>query len=186
MTAPAPRWLGPLAVVSALLVTALGGHVLASALREPTGDVVRIAGLEVRPLSGWATAGSGTAGGWSLVRLTRGTATMDVGVRAPGRSIDPGVVALDYVEAVLRPGLSRLSVSEVLEPAAVGGSGTGVRFSYAGVHADTGVSIEGEVTVVPTAAGGVAFDARAPAGQIAFALDDVRTMIGRASVVGVP
>jgi hypothetical protein len=108
-----------------------------------------------------------------------------VSVQAPATSRDATVAALDYVNDVLRGSLLRLSVSEGLKPVAVEGR-AGVRFAYAGVVADTRQPIEGEVTVVSTGRGGVAFDAWTPEGQLAFALDDIGAMIDSATIDPAP
>ena len=177
-------WLGPLAILTALIAVAMGGHGIASVLEEPTEAPVGFNGLEVRPLSGWATAGGGEVGEWSFFRLTRGTGNLDVAVRRPGSTGDAGVAAIAYVDDVLRRSLVRLSVSETLEPVSLGSGRAGVRFAYAGVVADTRQSIEGEVTIVSTVEGGVAFDAWTPEGQLTFALGDVRAMIDSATLPG--
>lgn len=174
-------WLGPAAVLASLLAVAFGGHGVASVLEEPVGATVGIDGIQIRPLSGWEDAGSGEVGGWRFVRVTRGTGNLDVSAQVPATSRDATVAAIDYVNDVLRGSLVRLSVSEGLEPVSVEGR-TGVRFAYAGVVADTRQPIEGEVTVVSSGRGGVAFDAWTPEGQLAFALGDIDAMIDSATI----
>jgi hypothetical protein len=175
------RWLGPAAVLASLLAVAFGGRVVSSVLEEPEGATVGLDGLLIRPLSGWEEAGSGEAGGWTFFRLTRGTGNLDVSMQAPATSGDATVAAIRYVDDVLRRSLVRLSVSEGLEPVSLEGR-PGVRFAYAGVVVDTRQPIEGEVTVVWTGKGGVAFDAWTPEGQLAFALGDINAMIESATI----
>ncbi len=58
------------------------------------------------------------------------------------------------------------------------------RFAYVGVIAETGTSVEGEVTVVVTPSGhGIVFNAWAPAGLLSFVRSDVRTMVAEAEVI---
>ena len=58
-----------------------------------------------------------------------------------------------------------------------------MRFAYVGVIADTGTSVEGEVTAFVTPSGhGIVFNARAPAGLLSFVRSDVRTMVSEAAV----
>jgi hypothetical protein len=52
-----------------------------------------------------------------------------------------------------------------------------VRLSYSGVFDQSGVPIEGEVTVAVTPSGwGVVFDVWAPQGQLRFVLEDAHAM----------
>ena len=79
--------------------------------------------------------------------------------------------------------LSQLSVSSTLEPVRLRSGQTGVRFAYIGVAADSGTSVEGEVTVLVTASGhGIVFNGWAPAGLLSFVRSDVRTMVADAEV----
>ncbi len=177
-----PRRLTAVALVLvALLATALGGYAIASVLEEPPGAAVGIDGLRLRPLSGWAAAGGGEIGGWTLLRLTRGTGNLDAAVRPGASSGGVGAAAIRYVDEVLRRSLVRLSVSEELEGVSTASGLAGVRFTYTGVVADTRQAIEGEVTVVVTLAGGaVAFDVWTQTGQLPFVLGDAHAMIDRA------
>ena len=167
-------------VLVVLLATALGGYAIASVLEEPTGAAVRIDGLRLRPLSGWATAGGGEVGGWTFFRLTRGTGILDAAVRSGASSGGVGAAAIRYVDEVLRRSLVRLLVSEELEAVSTASGLDGVRFTYTGVVADTRQAIEGEVTVAVTLAGdAVAFDAWTQTGQLPFVLGDAHAMIDR-------
>jgi len=171
-----------LVVLGVMLVVVLGGYVVAAALSEPAGPAATIRGVvSVRPLSGWAVAKRGTLDGLPFVRLTRGSGNLDVVVAAPyAGSVDQ--LANDYATHVLSRQLDQLSFSRRLETVRLPSGLQGARFGYVGV-ADTGASIEGEVTVVVTSSGhGVVFDGWGPAGLLSFERSDIETMIDRAAV----
>lgn len=181
---PARGGWGTIAVVAVILAVVLGGYVAAAALSEPVGQPVGIAGaVSIRPLSGWVFAGEGTGlDGAPFVQLTRGSGNLLVTVRDPFRG-HTDTLAQAYRDSVLAERLSQLSVSRSLETVRLRAGLSGVRFAYVGVIADTGTSVEGEVTVVVTASGhGIVFDARAPAGLLSFVRGDVRTMVSEAEV----
>jgi hypothetical protein len=174
---------GTVAVVAAILVVVLGGYVVAAALSQPVGRPVGIQGVvSIRPLSGWIFAGGGTAlDEGPSVQLTRGSGNLLVTVRDPYRG-DPARLAEVYRGSVLSE-LSQLAVSRNLESVRLPTGVVGVRFAYVGVIADTGTSVEGEVTVVVTSSGhGIVFNAWAPAGLLSFVRSDVRTMVSEAEV----
>jgi hypothetical protein len=162
----------------------LGGYVTAAALSEPSGSAVDVAGIiRVRPLSGWDVAGRGTVAGRPFVHLTRGSGNLVV-VASGGVGEEVAPVARGYVD-LLSGGLSQLSVSQP-RSVRLGSGSSGVRFGYVGVVAETGTSIEGEVTVIRTPTGdGVIFVGWAPAGVLSFVHSDIATMMERAEVDGV-
>lgn len=171
-------------VVATILAVVLGGYVAAAALSEPAGRPVGILGVvSVRPLSGWIFAGKGTDfGGGPFVQFTRGSGNLLVTVRDPYRG-DPETLAEAYRGSVLSQRLSQLSVSRSFESVRLRSGLLGVRFAYVGVIADTGTSVEGEVTVVVTPSGhGIVFNAWAPAGLLSFVRSDVRAMVTEAEV----
>lgn len=173
-----------IAVVTTILAVVLGGYIAAAALSEPAGRPVGISGVvSVRPLSGWVFADQGTElGGAPFVQLTRGSGNLRVTVRDPYGG-DPDTLARTYRDSVLAEWLSQLSVSRSLETVRLGAGLLGVRFAYVGVIADTGTSVEGEVTIVVTPSGhGVVFNAWAPAGLLSFVRTDVRAMVIAAEV----
>ncbi len=173
-----------LAVVTAILGVVLGGYVAAAALSGPVGRPVGIPGVvSVRPLSGWVFAGVGAPfGEGPSIQLTRGSGNLLVSVREPYQG-DPGTLAQTYRDSVLSERLSQLSVSRHLETVPLGSGPVAVRFAYVGVIADTGTSVEGEVTVVVTPSGhGIVFNAWAPAGLLSFVRSDVRAMVAEAEV----
>ena len=171
------------AVVVAILVVVLGGYVVAGALSEPAGRPVGIPGVvSIRPLSGWAFAGTTRFEGGASVQLTRGSGNLLVTVLDPYAG-GPDVLARSYADSVLSGRLSQLSVSRNLEIVRLPSGLSGVRFAYVGVIADTGTSVEGEVTVFVTPSGhGIVFDAWAPAGLLSFVRSDVRAMVSEAGV----
>jgi hypothetical protein len=176
--------LATLAVVATILAVVLGGYVVAAGLSEPAGQPVGIPEVvSIRPLSGWIFAGSRSSfGGGPSVQLTRGSGNLLVTVREPYRGA-PDTLAQTYEDSVLSERLSQLSVSRSLEAVRLRTGLPGVRFGYVGVIAETGISVEGEVTVVVTQSGhGVVFNAWAPAGLLSFVRSDVRTMVSEAEV----
>jgi len=171
-----------LIVLAVMLVVVLGGYVVAAAIAGPSGTTTGVSGVvSVRPLSGWAVAKRGTIGGHPFVRLTRGNGSLDVVVVSPFEGT-AGELATEYVREVLSGQLDQLSFSPHPEDVRLPSGLQGVRFGYVGV-AQTGASIEGEVTVVVTPSGhGVVFDGWGPAGVLSFERSDIETMIDRATV----
>jgi len=170
-------------VVGVILIVVLGGYVVAGALSQPVGPPVGFAGVvSVRPVSGWVYAGRDAVAGAPFVRLTRGSGTLDVVAVVPFTS-DSQALALGYVRTVLSTRLNQLSVSKALGDVRLRSGLVGARFGYVGVVADTGTSIEGEVTVVVTPSDhGVVFDGWAPAGLLPFVRSDLETMVDHAAV----
>jgi hypothetical protein len=169
--------------VVTIVVVVLGGYVVAAALSEPVGPPVGIPGVVgVRPLSGWVVADTTVSfEGAPSFQLTRGNGNLIVSVREPYRG-DPETLA-DAYRAFLSDRLSQLSVSSGLEPVRLRSGQTGIRFAYIGVAADSGTSVEGEVTVLVTPSGhGIVFNGWAPAGLLSFVRSDVRTMVAEAEV----
>lgn len=184
------RWLPAGAVLGVIVIVVIGGYVTAAALSGPASARVRLGGtVSVQPLSGWELAGRERASDSASLRLTRGSGNLDVfsvpgfGAGAvPGSGGDAESLAALYIRRALGTQLERLSVSDSFEPVTLDDGSGGLRFNYVGV-ADTGISVEGEVTVVVTAAAnGVVFDGRAPEGLLSFVDGDIDTMISRAMV----
>jgi hypothetical protein len=169
--------------VATILVVVLGGYVLAAVLSQPAGPLVGFRGaVAVRPLSGWVrTDPSSSFGRAGSFQLTRGNGNFLVSVQ--GRYFEQaGSLAQEY-RAYLMEHLHQLSVSSTLEPIRLRSGQTGVRFAYIGVAADSGTSVEGEVTVLVTPSGhGIVFNGWAPAGLLSFVRSDVRTMVAEAEV----
>lgn len=178
---PAHRWVAPLVVLLVIIVVVVGGYVVFAALSEPAGPPVGFDGaVSVQPLSGWEVAGQGEIDGHVYTRLSRGSGTLDV--VAWGPAADAETLAIDY-RAVLRSQLSQLQVSDDLTPVVLEDGTSGVRFRYVGVVADTGITVEGEVTCVVTPHGqGVVFDGWAPEGMLPFVDGDIQTMVDRAVI----
>lgn len=170
-------------VVCVIVATVLGGYVVAAALSEPTGAPVDVAGIvQVQPLSGWALAGQGTVAGVPLAQITRGSGNL-VTTALASRGGNAERLAADYARIILDPRCSQLSMSRRLDDVLLRSGLRGVRFAYVGVIADTGASIEGEVTAVIAPSGnGVVFDGWAPAGVLSFVRPDIDTMVARAEI----
>lgn len=170
-------------VMGVIVAIVLGGYVVAGALSQPAGPAVGLPGVvSVRPVSGWVYAGRDAVIGEPRVRLTRGSGNLDIVAVVP--RADAQALALRYIHTVLSQEFGQLSVSSVFGNVRLRSGLVGVRFAYVGVSADTGTSIEGEVTVVVTPSDhGVVFDGSAPAGLLPFVRSDIETMIAD-SVVG--
>jgi hypothetical protein len=179
----ARRWLPALGALATIVVIVAGGYVTAAALSEPAGPPVGFVGVvSVRPLSGWVVADRDRMGDVPFVRLTRGSGSLDVVAFAAFDGLG-GDLAVTYRDEILTAQLGQLSVSRDLVRVRIRSGLEGLRFAYVGVGGETGVSIEGEVTVVVTPSGaGVVFDGWAPEGLLSFVLSDIRTMVERAEV----
>jgi hypothetical protein len=181
---PAPpvrhrRALPAVAVVAVIAAVVLGGYVVAGALSEPAGpDVVVADVVSVPPLSGWEVAArSDRPPG---VRLTRGSATLDVAAITVGGSATDVLRA--YVSRFLEPDADRLSISDV-EIVTLASGASGARISYVGSFGYVQTPIEGEVTAVVSPSGvGIVFDGWAPTGMLRFVSDDLHAMIDGAEV----
>ncbi len=183
-TRNARRWLPAIVVLLVIVTVVMGGYVVAGALSEPAGPPVGFAGVvSVRPLSGWQFAGRDRVGGAPFVRITRGNGNLDVVAVVPfDRNVD--ALATEYAQRILSAELSQLSVSPHPESVRLLSGLHALRYGYVGVVADTGASIEGEVTVLVTAGGhGVVFDGWAPEGLLSFVRSDIETMVERAAVL---
>jgi hypothetical protein len=170
------RWSPALAVVAVILVVVLGGYVTAGALSTSTAAPFTVGGVvTVHPAGGWRfvdqTGGPAGAG----ARITRGSGTLDV---FTGPAVgDAAAIARAYVLGSLEPGSTSLTVSPGLDAVTLDGGLPAVRLSYSGIFDQSGVPIEGEVTVAVTPGGsGVVFDVWAPQGQLRFVLDDAHAM----------
>ena len=178
-------WLPLFAVMAALLLVVAGGYLVAGALSEPAGPPIRVSGVvQIQPLSGWSLAGRGrlvSPTGPKFARLTRGGGSIDVAAY-PGAGGTPEALAELY-KRTLEGELTRLSVSSQLESIRTTSGLRGVRFSYAGVFAETSTPIDGEVTVIIGPSGnGATFDGWAPAGLLSYASGDIGAMVGAAVV----
>ena len=170
------RWTPPLAVVAVILVVVLGGYVTAGALSTSAAAPRSVGGIvTIHPAGGWRfvdqTGGPAGAG----ARITRGSGTLDV---FTGPAVgDAAGTARAYVLGSLEPGSTSLTVSPGLDAVTLDGGLPAVRFSYSGVFDQSGVPIEGEVTVAVTPGGsGAVFDVWAPQGQLRFVVDDAHAM----------
>lgn len=189
-TAIRRRWLPTLLVAATIVVTVLGGFVVAEALPPPDVGPLTLADvLTVRPLPGWEVvrredAAIPTAAGkvtGEFAQLTRGSGALDV-LAIPGVDADPPAIAELYADRVLSRQLERLSISEV-RPVVLPSGLPGVRFGYIGSEPSTGAAIEGVVTVVVTPTGDAAvFDGWAFQGQLELFAEELAAMIDGAEV----
>jgi hypothetical protein len=184
-TRPERRWWPLVGVVALIAVVVLGGFVTSSALSEAAGPPVEIPGIvQVRPLTGWEESAAGPVplsiegrrAPGQFVQLTRGNGNVAIVAVRVG-SVSPQALAQAFALGELEEELDRPTVSRNLEDVVLESGARAVRFAYVGVVAETGVSIEGEVTVLVTTAGdGVIFDAFASEGLLQFILGDVHAM----------
>ncbi len=175
------RWLAPGLVLTTIVAVVLGGYVVFAMLAEPMGPPVGVPGVvTIQPLSGWEVAGEGSVEGRTVVRVSRGSGTLDIVDRGP--AVDPATLAAEF-RGVLRAQLTQLEVSNRLTPVELADGTPGVEFGYVGVVRDGGGSVEGTVTTVVTPGGvGVVFDAWSPEGMLAFVDGDIASMIDEAAI----
>ena len=184
------RWLPTLLVAATIVVTVLGGFVVAEALPPPEVRPLTLADVvTLRPLPGWEVvrredASIPTAAGevtGEFAQLTRGSGALDV-LALPGVGADPSAIAELYAEGVLGHQLERLSVSAV-RPVVLANGLRGVRFGYIGSEPSSGAAIEGNVTAVVAPSGdGVVFDGWGFQGQLELIAEELAAMIDRAEV----
>ena len=184
------RWLPTLLVAATIVVTVLGGFVVAETLPPPEVRPLTVADvLTIRPLPGWEVvrredASIPTAAGavtGEFAQLTRGSGALDVLV-LPSVGADPPAIAELYADGVLGHQLERLSISEVRSAVLASGL-SGVRFGYIGSEPSSGAAIEGAVTAVVAPSGdAVVFDGWAFQGQLELIAEELAAMIDRAEV----
>jgi hypothetical protein len=175
-----------------MVVTVLGGFVVADALPEPEVREVALADVvTVRPLPGWEVVHRETisvpvvSGGVLLgefAQLTRGSGALDL-IASPGVGGDAIELADLYAGEVLGRQLERLSVSGRIEEIVLRNGMQAVRFGYIGSEPQSGSPIEGSVTVVVSPAGnGVVFDGWAFQGQLELIVEELAAMIESADI----
>jgi hypothetical protein len=186
---PERRWWPLAAVLGVIAFVVFGGYLIAAALSEPAGPPLGPGGVvQVRPLSGWELSLSGpvqltfeVAGETQEARglldqLTRGNGNLAIVALRVG-SLPPQDLAQSYILGELSSQLDQLTVSHNIHDVTLGSGERAVRITYVGVLAPSGISVEGELTVVVTPQGvGVIFNAFAPEGILQFILGDVHAM----------
>ena len=177
------RWLPMLAVLAVMAVATLGGFVVAAALSKPAGPPVGFPGLvQVQPLSGWEPASPDFLDGRSFVRLTRGSGTLLVLDWGASPS-DPRILARTVVDEALTPSFAQVTVSQRLSSVVLADGTPGARFTFVGTDAESGGSVEGEITAAVGLSGrAVVFVGLAPEGLLAFVDGDLHTMVDQAEV----
>jgi hypothetical protein len=191
-TRPERRWWPLAALLGVIAFVVFGGYLIAAALSEPAGPPVENPlGLEVRPLSGWEVSRSGPVplgieglgdGGW-IDQLTRGNGNLAIVAIRNVAPFSPLELAKSYLSK-LSSQLTRFTVSRNIHDVTLGSGMHSVRLTYVGDFAPSGISVEGELTVVVTPQGvGVIFDAFAPEGILQFILGDVHAMEDAAGFV---
>jgi hypothetical protein len=185
------RWLPTLLVTATILVTVLGGFVVAEALPPPDVGPLTLADVvTLRPLPGWevvrrqeapVTTPGGASVSGEFAQLTRGNGALDV-LALPELGVGPVEVAELYAEDILADQLERLSISGI-RPVALPSGLPAVRFGYIGSEPSSGAAIEGVVTAVVTPTGDAAvFDGWAFQGQLELIAEELDEMIDRAEV----
>ncbi len=170
-----------MAVVGVIVFVTGGARAVGDALAGPPGPPVEVGGVvRVRPEPGWEPEGQDP----DAALLVRGTARLFIQARA-GTTISPVDLARSYVEddeTGLRARFSQLTVEDPPEQVTMANGIPGLRFGYVGETKD-GASVEGVVTVVVSPSGSaVIFDGFAALGDLAWAIDDLRTMVDGAVV----
>ena len=169
------RWL-PVVIVTALIVVVAGGaRTFADATAGSTGPIA-LGSVRVQPQPGWQVEGPVQP---TAVRLHRGPVVLDVfaGGSFPG---GPSALAARYLDERLLPAFARVVHSD-FDPSLVVDGAPAVSFTYVAVTSD-GVLIEGIVVAADTTDASAVFDARAPKGELANSIEDVRTMIDGAVI----
>jgi hypothetical protein len=169
------RWL-PVAIVTALIVVVAGGaRTFADATAGPTAPIT-LGSVRVQPQPGWQVEGPVQP---TAVRLHRGPVVLDVfaGGSFPG---GPSALAASYLDQRLVPAFARIVPSN-FDPTLVVDGAPAVSFTYVGVTND-GVAIEGIVVAADTTDASVVFDAQAPKGELAAAIEDIRATIDGAVI----
>lgn len=171
------RWTGPVGVATMIFVVVFGGFIVSRALARPVGPPVVVGeSVAVQPLSGWEETQIPPLLGTPRVRLTRGTANLDVTAPIVGPGT-PTQLLRRYVTGALEPGASQLEVSEEIQQLVLP-TGDAVRVAYAGRFEGNPTRIEGEVTVAIAADGtGVLYDAWGPENVFGYSLTDTERMI---------
>jgi hypothetical protein len=147
----------------------------ANAGSDVAGQPVAIGQIaSIVPLSGWIAS----PGDDGSVRLEKGYVALDLFPSAFSGA--PGALANAYVEEVLRPAATQLTVSE--PQVAIGEAGSAARLTYSGIFVGANGTIEGEVTVFVAAGGAVVGDAWAPQNQLAPLVGEVHDMLGTLEV----
>jgi hypothetical protein len=176
------RWIPVIAVAVVIVVLVSGGYVTAAALSTPAGPPLSIGGVAtVTPLSGWRFVKRVSEGGVPGLVITRGNGNLEVLAGPFDRSAE--ALARLYATQVLQPQASQLQVSTSFDRVTVASGLPGVRFGYIGVFDQSGVPIEGEVTVVVSPGGtGAVFDGWSPEGDLQYVVGDIETMVREATL----
>lgn len=174
------RWLPVLGVVAVILGVTGGARAVGEAIEGPPGPPTGFAGVfTVQPAGGWSEELKQDDDAFHELLLRSGTAGLYVaGLEGYGTTADG--LADEYVEAVLQEEFESLQLGD--PERVVLDSRPAIRFGYFG-ETSGGVFVEGVVVGVVSANGNaVVFDGFAPEGDLAWAIDDIRTMIDGAVV----
>jgi hypothetical protein len=174
------RWLPLLAVLAAIALVTGGGRSVSEALAGDEPPPVDVgSAVTVQPAPGWSVERVEDGDGVDAVLLSRGSAVLQVTAVETGPR-PPVLIFQEYTRAVLAETYDPLTVGEA-EGASVGGV-PAVEAGYVGTT-DGGVTVEGFVVVAAAPSGSeVAFDAAAPAGDLAWAVEDLVAMISTAEL----
>ena len=177
---PERRWLPVLAVIAVISLITGAGDLVAGGLAGSPGPTVDVGpAVQLHPARGWETEVRHEDGDLHAVLLARGTVVLAV-VATPARGVEPGDLLAEYEAGLLSEGFADLTVGEP-EMGTLGGL-PAVRVGYVGTTTG-GAAVEGFVVAVVSATGqGVVFDAAAPSGDLAAAVDDLAAMIEDADV----
>ena len=177
------QWLGAVGVVVVLFLVVFGGFIVSRALSKPVGPPIVVGdSVAVQPLSGWEQTDIPPLLDTPRVRLTRGTASLDVTAPIVGAG-SPTQLLRRYVAGIMEPEASQLEVSEEIQQVTLP-TGDAVRVTYAGHFDGSPTRIEGEVTAAIAPDGtGVLYDAWGPENVFGYSLTDTEHMIEGAAYV---
>ncbi len=174
------RWLPAFCVVIVILAVTGGARGVGEAIVGPAGPPTGFDGIVfVQPEPGWEEELRQEDEGFHELLLRSGTAGLYV-AGLEGYEGSAESLADEYVEAVLREQLDGLHLGRAERIAL--GSMPAIHFGYLGETPDS-APVEGVVMCVVSASGNaVVFDGFAPEGDLAWAADDIWTMIEGAVV----
>lgn len=161
----------PVVLVTVLVVVVAGGARSVADATSTEAGAVTMGAVRVQPQPGWQQDGPVTP---TVARLHKGPVVLEISVAGPVPG-GPILLATLYRQQRLEPAFSQFATTSP-ESALLRNGAAAVRFTYVGISAD-GVSLEGLVVAAETADTSVVFDARAPSGVLAGALDDIREMV---------
>jgi hypothetical protein len=169
------RWM-PVIVVTVLLVAVAGGARSVADATATNAGPIAIGPVRVQPPEGWQVEGTVTP---MSARLHKGPVVLDITV-GPAVAGGPVLLATLYREQHLEPSFAHL-LPGAPEQFVLTSGVPAARFDYLAGTAD-GVVLDGLVVAVSAPDASVVFDVRAPTGELTTVIEDIRTMVERATI----